>query len=295
MIHLGILLTNDFRLLSVAAIIDVFESVNRFYLEDSKDQVFNIRLICADTAVSKLQPTFPGHTVVPVSTAGKQDLIFIPAFTPTDLSVTLQNNGIFMQWLQQQVKRGASVASVCTGAFLLGASGLLDGKFATTHVDACPAFAAAFPAVKLQPDKIVTGDDGIYTSGGATSSFHLMLHLLQQYCGREIAIKTAKLFAIDMDRNHQAYFSRFLPSQNHRDELVVQTQQSIEASYQDAATIEEIIKDIPASRRNIARRFKQFTGITPIEYLQNKNRSCKKVAGRNQPADDGSDVKLGLQ
>jgi transcriptional regulator GlxA family with amidase domain len=71
-----------------------------------------------------------------------------------------------------------------------------------------------------------------------------------------------------MDREHQAYFSTFSPLQVHNDDLVTMAQRSIEADYHQAGTIEELIKEIPGSRRNIARRFKQVTGITPIEYLQ---------------------------
>jgi transcriptional regulator GlxA family with amidase domain len=136
------------------------------------------------------------------------------------------------------------------------------------HVDACGGFALAFPSVKLKADKTVTEDGRLYTSGGATSTFHLLLHIIQRYCGNDVAVKTAKFFAIDMDRDNQSYFSTFQPMRDHSDELVASAQHKIEHNYNDACTIEEIIKDIPASRRNIVRRFKQVTGITPIEYLQ---------------------------
>ena len=267
MIHLGILLTRHYRLLSVAAILDVFESVNQFYKEKGQEPAFDIHIFSVSNA-SNTAGSFNNYPLCSLDAAPQMNMLFVPAFAPVDMKMAIQENKSFIPWLCKQYKGGAEVATVCTGAFLLGATGLLNGRNATTHVDACPAFAAIFPEIKLQADKIVTGDDRLYTSGGATSSFHLLIHLLQKHCGKEVAVRTAKLFAIDMDRSHQAYFSSFLPSQNHHDELVAMAQQSIEASYHEAATIEEIIKDIPASRRNIARRFKQFTGITPIEYLQ---------------------------
>jgi len=158
---------------------------------------------------------------------------------------------------------------------------LLNSKIATTHVDACDSFASAFPDVNLKPDKTVTQDGRLYTSGGATSSFHLLLHLIHEFCGDEIAIKTAKIFAIDMDRDQQLYFSTFQPFKNHTDDLVAFAQQKIESNYRDTATIEELIKDIPSSRRNIVRRFKQITGITPIEYLQyTRIEAAKKLLER---------------
>ncbi|MDB4926524.1 GlxA family transcriptional regulator [Mucilaginibacter sp.] len=268
MIQLGLLLTNRYRLLSVAAILDVFESVNRFYVADNKEPAFNINLFCAADIIKDKAIEFNGYKIQPVNTAPKQDLIFIPAFRSEDIVQAIRENYNYIPWLQQQFQAGAELACVCTGAFLLGATGLLNGKTATTHVDACKEFASAFPTVKLQSDKVVTGDGGLYTSGGSTSSFHLMLHLLQKYCGKDITIRIAKLFSIDMDRDQQTYFSTFSPLQSHNDELVTMAQQNIAAAYQNTGTIEELIKEIPGSRRNIARRFKLVTGITPIEYLQ---------------------------
>ncbi|MFD2872197.1 GlxA family transcriptional regulator [Mucilaginibacter ximonensis] len=267
MTRLGILLTNKYRLLSVAAILDVFESVNKFYTADGKDPVFEI-LLFSDTNPDGSLPEFSGYPIQSLRSPIAQDLVFIPAFNAVDIAQAIQENYGFIPWLQQQYQSGAELACVCTGAFLLGATGLLNGKTATTHVDASEAFAQAFPQVKLQVDKVVTGDERLYTSGGSTSSFHLMLHLLQKHCGREIAVRIAKMFSIDMDREQQTYFSTFSPVQAHNDELVAMAQQSIESSYHNAGTIEELIKEIPGSRRNIARRFKLVTGITPIEYLQ---------------------------
>jgi transcriptional regulator GlxA family with amidase domain len=268
MINLGILLTNSYRLLSVAAILDVFESVNRFYIVDKKDPVFNINLFCADSIIKDKAMEFNGYEIQQIDEAEKQGLIFIPAFSSNHIVQAIHENHVYVPWLQQQFQSGAEIACVCTGAFLLGATGLLNGKPATTHVDACKEFANAFPTVKLQADKVVTGEGGLYTSGGSTSSFHLMLHLLQKYCGRDIAVRTAKLFSIDMDREQQTYFSTFSPLQLHNDELVAMAQHSIETAYQSTGTIEELIKEIPGSRRNIVRRFKLVIGITPIEYLQ---------------------------
>jgi transcriptional regulator GlxA family with amidase domain len=266
--QLAILLSDHYRLLSVAAILDVFESVNRFYIAEGKQPAFDISLYNLSAERDNKAMEFNGYVLRSISDTPRQDIIFIPAFGSADIAQAVHQNQKYVPWLQQQFKAGAELACVCTGAFLLGATGLLNDRQATTHVDACKQFAQFFPTVKLQADKVVTSDGGLYTSGGSTSSFHLMLHLLQKYCGKDIAVRTAKLFSIDMDREQQAYFSTFSPMQEHNDELVTKAQRSIEADYKSAGTIEELIKDIPASRRNIARRFKVATGITPIEYLQ---------------------------
>lgn len=269
MINLGLLLTNQYRLLSVAAILDVFETVNRLSADEGEAVPFRIQLFYTGKADQPGKTAvFPGYQPVNTVCAETQDLLLIPSFLNEDIGGALSDNLAAVPWLIQQYKAGARLASFCTGAFLLGATGLLNGKIATTHVNASKAFTAAFPEVKLEAEKTVTHDDRLYTSGGATSSFHLMLYLIQQYCGKEMTVKVAKLFAIDMDRQKQSYFSTFEISRNHNDDLVAMAQQRIETAYHNTGTIEEMIRDIPASRRNIVRRFKQVTGITPIEYLQ---------------------------
>jgi transcriptional regulator GlxA family with amidase domain len=267
MIETGLLLTRQHRLLSIAAMLDVFDTVNKFYTVKGEPSPFHITLLHLEGDHHQLD-TLTGHPSESILTASPKKLVLVPAFNNDNINGAIAGNYNFIPWITQQYQAGAEIATFCTGAFLLGASGLLNGKFATTHVDACDGFALAFPAVKLKADKTVTEDGRLYTSGGATSTFHLLLHLIQRHCGNDIAVKTAKFFAIDMDRDNPSYFSTFQPMRNHHDELVASAQQKIEDSYNDACTIEEMIKDIPASRRNIVRRFKQVTGITPIEYLQ---------------------------
>lgn len=266
MIKIGLLLVHHYRLLSVAAILDVFETVNRLAGAGTQGPPFEIRLYQQVSACN--QESFDAYPVQQISASVVADLILIPSFKLEDISTAIQDNGASVEWLKKQAARGAGIGSFCTGAFLLAASGLLSGKRATTHVDACPAFRAAFPDVDLRSDLTVTEDGNLYTSGGATSSFHLMLHLIRKFCGHEQAVSVAKIFAIDMDRKQQAYFSTFNSDRAHFDPLVKLAQEKIAEGYQQTVTIEELIRDIPASRRNMLRRFKQVTGITPIAYLQ---------------------------
>ncbi|TKC06557.1 helix-turn-helix domain-containing protein [Pedobacter polaris] len=277
---IAVLLSKNYKLLSVAAILEVFETVNKFHLANNEEKPFLIKLLASPEEAAKNNEAF-GYPLLAINTPEVMDLILLPAFTTENMPQTIQTNSACIPHLIKQYNQGASIGTFCTGAFLLGASGLLNGKIATTHVDASSGFAIAFPEVKLKADKTVTQDGRLYTSGGATSSFHLLLHLIQEFCGKEMAIKTAKVFAIDMDRDRQSYFSTFQPSRNHNDDLVAIAQEKIESNYHDTATIEELIKDIPSSRRNIVRRFKQITGITPIEYLQQTRiEAAKKLLER---------------
>lgn len=268
MIRLGLIIPYDYKLLSIAAILDVFETVNRIYAENNKNKAFDIHLLQTPGQIDQFGNLFHHYCVEPIKNRQRFDIILIPSFTTDNMKQTIVRNHVFIPWIQQQYKAGAEVASFCTGAFLFGATGLLNGKSATTHVDACPNFSALFPSVLVKSGQTVTVDGRCLMSGGSTSTFHLLVMIIQKYCGNDIAIRIAKIFAIDMDRHVQSYFSTFRPNYTHNDDLVKKIQQKIESRYVEINTIDEIVKDLPASRRNILRRFKQVTGIPPIEYLQ---------------------------
>jgi len=265
---IGLIIPYDYKLLSIAAILDVFETVNRIYADNKQGLPFCIHILQTPEQIGQMGSLFHSHPVESIYAEITYNLVLIPSFTTSSIKDTVNRNQVFIPWLQQQYKAGAEMASFCTGAFLFGATGLLNGKSATTHVDACNAFAALFPLVYVKPGQTVTVDERCYVSGGSTSTFHLLVLLVQKYCGNDIAIRIAKIFAIDMDRHVQSYFSTFRPNYTHNDDLVKKVQQKIENSYLEINTLDEIMKDIPASRRNMVRRFKQVTGVPPIAYLQ---------------------------
>lgn len=276
----GLIVPYDYKLLSIAAILEVFETANKIYKGD--DKPFEIEVFQSKDQIDQEQ--LFGYEVRAIETSNAiLDLILIPAFTTDNMAEMIAKNKKFIPWLQKQHQSGAELASFCTGAFLFAASGLLDEKLATTHVDACSAFTKAFPLVKLKPDETLTADGSLYTSGGSTSSFHLLILLVQKYCGNEIAVQIAKIFSIDLNRYKQSYFSTFRPNHLHNDTLVAMLQQKIESQYHTIEKLEEITKDIPTSARNMTRRFKQVTGIPPIEYLQNiRVESSKKYLEQTQ-------------
>ncbi|MDQ6472652.1 helix-turn-helix domain-containing protein [Flavobacterium sp. LHD-80] len=276
----GLIVPHDYKLLSIAAILEVFETANK--LSKEADKPFDIMVFQSAGQITNEQVF--GYDVHAIETSNIDlDLILIPAFTTDNMSEMIAKNKDFIPWLKKQHQSGAELASFCTGAFLFAASGLLNEKLATTHVDACSAFTKAFPLVKLKPEETLTADGSLYTSGGSTSSFHLLVLLVQKFCGNEVAVQIAKIFSIDLNRYKQSYFSTFRPNHLHNDALVALLQQKIESQYHTIEKLEEIIKDIPTSARNMTRRFKQVTGIPPIEYLQNiRVESSKKYLEQTQ-------------
>lgn len=262
---IGVALLKNHRLLSAAALIDVFESANRFYAEDGHEPPFAIELLHLKGHETG---AYEAYTPKVIDKENRYDLLLVPSFKNDAIGEALQENHAWLPWLRTQHENGAAIASFCTGAFVLAAAGLLDGRPATTHINAEGAFGRMFPKVELKAEAVVTEKDRVYTSGGATNTFHLLMLLLEIYASKEVAVRAAKMFSIDLDRNRQTYFGSFTPVENHGDDLVKQAQQEIKKHYSKGNTIEELIVDVPASRRNLVRRFKQVTGITPIEYLQ---------------------------
>ncbi|TDW46394.1 transcriptional regulator GlxA family with amidase domain [Flavobacterium sp. 270] len=276
----GLIVPYDYKLLSIAAILEVFETANKLF--KGNDKPFEIMVFQSKEQID--QENLFGYKVNAIEGSNiSLELILIPAFTTDNMSEMIHKNKNFIPWLKKQHQSGAELASFCTGAFLFAASGLLNEKLATTHVDACSAFTKAFPLVKLKSEETLTADGSLYTSGGSTSTFHLLILLIQKFCGNEIAVQIAKIFSIDLNRYKQSYFSTFRPNHLHNDNLVAMLQQKIENEYSTIVKLEEITKDIPTSARNMTRRFKQVTGIPPIEYLQNiRVESSKKYLEQTQ-------------
>ncbi len=215
------------------------------------------------------------HTYI--SAIAKTDLIIIPSLNH-NYELALKENKKLVDWVAARYKDGAEVATICTGAFMLAASGLLDGKNCSTHWAVAENFRMMFPKVKLEPGRLITDEHGIYTNGGAFSFLNLMIYLVEKYYDRQTAIFCAKVFQIDIDRNSQSAFAIFTGQKQHGDEVVKEAQTYIERNMQEKLSIESISAKFAIGRRNFDRRFIKATGNTPVEYLQRvKIEAAKKT------------------
>jgi transcriptional regulator GlxA family with amidase domain len=160
------------------------------------------------------------------------------------------------------------VASLCIASFFLAGTGLLKGKQCATHWTAANDFRAMFPDVHLVDDKIMTEDDGIYTSGGAYSFLNLLIYIIEKYAGRDMAIMIAKAFMIDIDRISQSPFIMFQGQKSHDDEPIKKAQEFIEHNFEEKITVDQLASMLALGRRNMERRFKKATSNTVVEYIQ---------------------------
>ncbi|HEY0976030.1 MAG TPA: helix-turn-helix domain-containing protein [Flavobacteriales bacterium] len=197
----------------------------------------------------------------------RTDLVLIPAFSGNPM-LSIAKNTEAIAWIQRMKGQGAEVASMCTGAFLLAATGLIDGQSCTTHWAVAGLFRQAFKNVDLREERIVTDANGFYSSGGAFSYLSLVMHLLQKFNGPEMAVLAAKTYEVEMGRHSQNMFMVFQGMKDHGDEQVLKAQSLMEMRYAEPLNMETIASELALSARNFNRRFKEATALTPLDYLQ---------------------------
>ena len=215
------------------------------------------------------------------------DLIIVPGFT-SEMDTPLRENRELIDWIKSQhLQHGTDLASMCTGAFLLAATGLLDGKKCTSHWAFEESFRTCFPAVNFLSDQIITDDEGIYASAGAYSSLNLILYLIEKFCGKETAVWAAKVFQLDIDRKSQKPFVIFNQQKSHGDQTIEQAQAYIEKHFDRTLNVKSLAKQFSVSRRSFIRRFKKATGNTPLEYIQRVRIEAAKRMLENTPKSIG--------
>jgi transcriptional regulator GlxA family with amidase domain len=174
-----------------------------------------------------------------------------------------------LPWLATRAPAIRRVASICTGAFLLGASGLLDGRRATTHWSSTRMLEAMLPRTQVVPDAIFVGDGHIFTSAGVTAGIDLALALVEYDCGPQVALRTARELVLYLRRvGGQSQFSSSLAAQTSAGEGL-QTLLTWIAGHPEADLSVGMLADRAAmSERTFARSFRTETGMTPARYVE---------------------------
>ncbi len=266
--HISIIVPNgQNNLSSIVGPYKIFSRANTYWKEKEGRELFKIELVGISKEVDFYEGLFSVKPQRNLSEITKTDLIIIPSLNH-NFEQAMKENQLFVDWITKQYKNGAEIASICTGAFLLASSGLLDGKNCSTNWAVEESFRKMFPKVNLQTDKLITDENGIYTNGGAYSFLNLVIYLVEKYFNRQTAIFCSKVFQIEMDRKSQSPFIIFKGQKLHGDEMVKEAQTYIENQFQEKLSIEDLSSHFAVSRRNFDRRFIKATGNTPVEYTQ---------------------------
>jgi transcriptional regulator GlxA family with amidase domain len=265
--HISILIPKAAILGSLEGSRQLFTQVNEFFKARGENPLFKVQLVGLSKETPLSGGSFTANADVLIDDVKKTDLIIIPAIDG-EIHAAIERNSAFIPWIIKQYKGGAEVASLCLGAFLLASTGLLSGRKCATHWMAANEFRKMFPDVELVTEKIITDEQGIYSSGGAFSYLNLILHLIEKYAGRDMAILAAKVFAIEIERISQLSFTIFQGQKEHDDDAIKKAQDFIEKNYQEKITVEQLTSMLALSRRNFERRFKKATSNTVVEYIQ---------------------------
>lgn len=245
----------------------LFTTANQFLQAAGKSPLFKVQLVGLRKNTSLLDGVFSIQADKLIDEVDHTDLIIIPAIS-NPVAPIITENLAYIPWLVKQHQKGAEIASLCLGAFILAETGLLEGKKCSTHWAFYQEFRERYPSVTIMDGHIITEEQGIYSSGGANSYWNLLIYLLEKFTSREIAILASKYFAIDIDRNSQSVFAIFNGQKDHPDDEIRRVQDHIEKYYTEKISVDQLADLVAISRRSLERRFRQATNNTVAEYIQ---------------------------
>ncbi|MCI0654292.1 MAG: GlxA family transcriptional regulator [Methylococcaceae bacterium] len=196
---------------------------------------------------------------------GEFDTLLLPG---GDVDKVLADPDLVM-WLKATAPQVRRVVSVCTGAFLLAESGLLDGRNATTHWNYCREFSQAYPNVTVESDRIFVKDGNVFSSGGVTSGIDLALALVEEDWGREVALYVARYMVVFLKRpGGQSQFSSYLTTEASGRPDIRDLQVWIMQHPDGDLMVETLAERMAMSPRNFARLFLSETGMTPAKFVE---------------------------
>ncbi len=222
-------------------------------------------LVCA-TQTGRLRTSagFDIDVAHDLSALRRAQIVIVPSWRDT----AEKPPAALLDALRRAHRRGAQIVGLCLGAFVVADAGLLDGRGATTHWAYAGAFAARYPAVRLDPDVLYLDHGDVLTSAGTAASLDCCLHLLRQRCGAEIAHRVARRLVVAPHREGgQAQFiEQPLPTAQRGDKLQALLGWIVQHLDQ-AHSVDSLASRVAMSRRTFTRRFRQTTGTTLLQWL----------------------------
>lgn len=260
---------------SITTSLEIFDSANALdWMRQRKtktansSQIFQVETVSID---GQAVPCTGGLNLLPdksLQQVYETDLIIVPGFLFNILPV-LHSLEPICRWLRDRAEQGAQIASICTGAFVVAEAGLLDRHQATTHWLFLKQFKKRYPQVEIKDDYTVTDDRGRFCSGGATAAIDLLMYLVRRFGSPELAAECSKKLLVDTSRRSQLPYVQYSFKRNHEDGEIYEIQQWLEHHFTEDLSFDELASQFNFGLRNFMRRFKEATGDTPNQYLQN--------------------------
>lgn len=284
LVRVGLVVFPGVQALDVAGPLDVFAEANGFLPEGS-----GYAMTLVATTREPLRASNGVHLVADVTCAETHDpfdLLLVaggpelPRATPDPELVA---------WLKALAPRTPRYGSICTGAFILGHAGLLDGKTVTTHWQVASLLAKRFPAANVELDRLHVRDGSLVTSAGVTAGIDLALALLHADHGPDLALRVAKRLVVVVQRQGgQSQFSPHLVPPSPEDSPIARVRTWLLAHLDADASVDALAHVAGMSVRNFSRSFKDETGVTPADFVE----SVRIDAARNRLESSDASLKV---
>jgi transcriptional regulator GlxA family with amidase domain len=171
-----------------------------------------------------------------------------------------------VSWVRNRHAAGTALVSLCSGAFILAATGLMDGQSVATHQMYAMALAKRFPKIVVDTNRRIIGHGDIITAGGFLSWVDLGLFLVGRILGPAVRAETARVVLDGREASEARYFTGFAPPQTHGDGAVLKAQEWVHMRDGRGVSLAALATAAGLERRTLLRRFASATGMTPIEY-----------------------------
>jgi transcriptional regulator GlxA family with amidase domain len=261
--HIGLLVYDRMQALDLVGPVDVFGSANG----RAANAAYVLHTIGLSRAAVRCENGLLFSPDVDLASAPPLDTLFIPGGAGSRL--VLSHDGALRAWLRERSESTRRMVSVCTGAFILAATGLLDGRRATTHWRHADEFAQRFPAVRLDPDQIHLHDGKFHSSGGLTAGMDLALALIESDLGAGAALAVARDLVMYVKRpGNQAQFSAPLEAQTRGEGRFAGLVQWLLEHLHEDLGVERLAERSSMSVRNFARVFRERFGSTPARFVE---------------------------
>ncbi|PMQ10320.1 HTH-type transcriptional regulator CdhR [Pseudomonas sp. AD21] len=261
----------DFLLLDMAGPMEVFSVANRYLKAEDQYQLLTLGTERGMLRASNgVQVQTDRHIDDPSPAC---DLLLVPGGP----GAYNEKHPQLLAWLQRSVGQAGRYGSICTGAFVLGHAGLLDGYRVTTHWNYTERLIKAFPKAQVETDQIYTEDRNLITSGGVTAGIDLALAVVARDHGKKVAQDVAKVLLVVMKRQGgQAQFSPLMAAVAPQETAITRVQNHVLEHLDEAFTVERMAGLANMSTRHFARVFARDVNMTPMEFLQNARIDCAR-------------------
>jgi transcriptional regulator GlxA family with amidase domain len=273
-VHVSLLAIPEVMVSTLMGLYDVLNSLPLLATYDGAlaiTPLFKVEIVAPKTSSMNTASGIPLEAHKSIGEIESSDIVIIPSVMVERAEWQQGRYPKLVEWLLRLHGRGAQLCSTCSGVLLLAETGLLDGKDATIHWIYAPTFRRNFPKIRLRPDKalIANGESNGFIMSGASTSWHdLVLYIIAERAGPTAAQSVAKFFAFQGHADGLLPYVVFEPRTDHEDATIRSTQEWLSGHFSVANPIEQAVRQSGIPERSFKRRFKNATGLAPIDYVQ---------------------------